>query len=119
MSATPLEVGHRMSDNDRLVLDSSFATWVAGRGAGLPEHLDPFTYYVVEQFLKPYDPNDDDIIYGITDGPDDGGVDAIYFILNRSGFVRDDTAVNFRDVTKVRIVIFQVKTGNEGFKTNE
>ena len=128
MSLSPLQivggsavwkVGAIMSDNDRILLDANFKNWLEGRGAGLTKSIAPFTYYVLEQFLKPYDPNDDDIAYGITDGPNDGGVDAIYFLINRSTFVQDDTNVDSRSITKIRIIIIQLKGAEEGFKYNE
>lgn len=108
-----------MSENDRTFLEANFQNWKDSRGEGLKTKIDPFIYYVAEQYLKPYDPNDEDIAYGLTDGPNDGGVDAIYFVLNRSTFVRDDTPVDRRNATKVRILIFQVKTGADGFKMTE
>jgi hypothetical protein len=108
-----------MSQNDLVFLDSNFKNWNEGRGAGLKKGIDPFVYYSVEQFLKPYDSNDEDIAYDITDGPNDGGIDAIYFIVNRSTFVRDDTVIDHRGVARVRILLFNVKGGNEGFRMIE
>ena len=86
-----------MSQNDLVFLDSNFKNWKESRGVELRKGFDPFVYYAVEQFLKPYDPSDEDIAYGITDGANDGGVDAAYFVVNRSTFVHDDTVLDPRN----------------------
>jgi hypothetical protein len=108
-----------MSQNDLVFLEANFKNWKESRGVDLRKGLDPFVYYAIEQFLKPYDLSDEDIAYGITDGPNDGGVDAAYFIVNRSTFVRDDTTLDPRNVSKVKLILFQVKSGNEGFRQIE
>jgi len=118
MLRLPQEVG-KMSANDLVFLDSNFKNWNESRGSELKKGIDPFVYYSVEQFLKPYDASDEDIASGVTDGANDGGVDAIYFILNRSTFVRDDTAFDHKGVLRAKIVIFTIKSGNEGFRQNE
>ena len=66
-----------MSANDVVVLKANFNDWKQ-RAAGL-RGIDPWLYYTVEQFIKPYALDDDEIEYGITDGSNDGGADAIYF----------------------------------------
>ena len=78
-----------MGQNDVIALSSNFENWKEERSVGLTD-VSPFTYYCVEHFLKPYDLGDEDILYGITDGPNDGGVDALYVITSRRLLVRDD-----------------------------
>ena len=95
-----------MSANDLIALDANYSEWRAGRGPDI-EH--PFAYYCVEQFLKPYAPTDEDIEYGITDGPNDGGVDGIYFLIDRDEFIRDDSNTSDRKPIKVSLLIFPSK----------
>lgn len=103
-----------MSQNDLIALESNFSNWTAERGAGLTS-VDPFVYYCVEHFLKAFHLNDEDIIYGITDGPNDGGVDAIYFVVDRRNLVRDDTTFESTEASKINLVIIQVES-TDGFK---
>lgn len=53
-------------------------------------------------FLSRVTRNDEDILYGITDRANDGGVDAIHFVVNRSDFFRTkDSADGFKMNGKV------------------
>ncbi len=106
-----------MSYNDQVTLEASFENWKQERAAGLT--VDPFLYYCVEQFMKPFDLSDEEINYGITDGSDDGGVDAIYFLINRAMLVRDDSDVDHKNTSTAHLIIIQVKGGKDGFKVNE
>ena len=105
-----------MSSNDIIVLNAHYKNWLKSHAAGIDA---PFVYYCAEQFLKPHDPTDEDIQYGITDGPNDGGVDAIYFIADRHEFIRDDTEFDQRKPTKARLLIMQTKESETGFKMTE
>ena len=106
-----------MSANDLIALGANYDEWLEERG---PEIEHPFVYYCVEQFLKPYVPTDEDIEYGITDGPNDGGVDGIYFLIDRDEFIRDDSNTSGRKPIKVSLLIFQVKSGpGSGFQMTE
>jgi len=106
-----------MSQNDLIHLESNFRNWQESRGVDLAD-VDPLVYYCVEQFLKPFDLNDEEISYGIVDGGMDGGVDAIYFIVNRDILVRDDVEIEPKSVTRVRLVVMQVKSSG-GFSPIE
>ncbi len=72
-----------MSQNDLIHLNANFKNWQESRGTDLPD-VDPFVYYSVEQFLKPFDLNDDEILHGIVDGPND---DKIERVLPKHGWV--------------------------------
>lgn len=109
--------GANMSLNDILALEANFSNWVSERAVGLKKNIDPFVYYCVEQFVKPFELSDEEILYGIVDGPNDGGVDAIYFLVNRI-LVREDTVLETRGESKVNLVIIQVKSSN-GFSPLE
>lgn len=106
-----------MSQNDVIALDANFGNWVTERGAGLTS-VDRFVYYCAEQFLKPFHLSYEDIMYGITDGPNDGGVDAVYFLVNRRELVRDDAAFEHTAVSKANLLIMQVKS-SDGFRMTE
>ena len=105
-----------MAPNDLLVLVASYKNWRENRAGGIEN---PFVYYCAEQFLKPYDPTDEDILDGITDGTNDGGVDAVYFIVDHNEFIHDDTETDNRKPSKARLVILQVKETEAGFKMTE
>jgi hypothetical protein len=70
-----------MSHNDVLHLEAHFSNWKNSRGVGLVE-TDPFLYYALDQLLKPYNLEDEEIRYGIVDKGNDGGVDALYLFAN-------------------------------------
>lgn len=105
-----------MGQNDILALEANFTNWVNERAAGL-KNIDPFLYYCVENYMKPFDLTDDEIQFGITDGGNDGGVDAIYFLVGKK-LVRDDTDLDPKRTSKVRLVIMQVKQSG-GFSPTE
>lgn len=105
-----------MASNASIVLKAHYDSWFSDRADGLDA---PFVYYCAEQFLKPYDPTDEDIQHGITDGHSDGGVDAIYFIINRNDFVRDDVELGQTKPTMARLVIMQAKEARAGFGVME
>src|SRR3712207_2319946 len=62
-----------MGYNDLVALNANFENWKQDRAQGLI--VDPFLFYCVEQFVKPFDLSDEEILDGITDGSHDGGVD--------------------------------------------
>ncbi len=66
-----------MSANDAILLKAHFESWTK-RADDLP-NIGPSLYYCVEQLVKPYALDDEEIRFGITDGGNDGGADAIFF----------------------------------------
>lgn len=105
-----------MSANDAIVLQTNFQAWKA-RALDL-KGIDPWLYYCVEQFVKPLSLDDDEIQYGITDGGNDGGADGIYFLVNQRQLVEEDTELEAKGVSKIRIIFLQIKTSG-GFKPTE
>ena len=79
--------------------------------------VDPFEYCCVDQFLKPFGLADDELRFGLVGGGNDGGVDAIYFLVNRR-LVQDDTDLDPRTAVKVNLLVIQVKQ-NQGFSPPE
>lgn len=106
-----------MAPNDLVALRANFARWKETRGSGLTG-INPFNYYCLEQFLKPYPSvNDKEIRAGAVDGPLDGGVDAFYFFANRK-YVFEDTPLDPDSDIKIDLVITQCKEG-DGFSPVE
>jgi hypothetical protein len=97
-----------MSQNDVIVLEANFEAWKP-RMAGV-EGVDPWLYYCVEQYMKSYSLSDDELQFGLVEGGDDGGADAIYFLVNHGALVQEDTELAPKSVSKIRLVFFQVKT---------
>jgi hypothetical protein len=104
-----------MSANDAIVLKANFEDWK--NAAGDLGTIDPWLYYCIEQFLKPYSLDDDEVRYGITDKGNDGGADGLYMLVNQGQLLRDDS-FDARYASKARIVILQVKTSG-GMKPTE
>ncbi len=107
-----------MSQNDILTLDSHYTTWQKTRGVDFDKTVTPFNFYCLEQFLKRYDLSDEEILHGIIDGQLDGGMDALYFLMDRE-LVRDDSAVNPKTTQTVELLLFQIKDRPSGFQPTE
>jgi hypothetical protein len=105
-----------MAKNDAIVLEAHFEDWKR-RTEGLGD-VDPWLYYCLEQYLKSYAIDDDDLESGITDGAGDGGVDGYYFLVNNRQLVTADTDVEPKTVSSVRLLFFQVKHSG-GMKPTE
>jgi hypothetical protein len=105
-----------MSSNDAIVLQANFADWKK-RADDLGK-VDPWLYYCLEQFLKPYALDDEETQFGITEGGNDGGTDAFYFLVNQRQLVTDETDLDAKAVSKVRLIFFQIKTSG-GIKPTE
>jgi hypothetical protein len=52
------------------------------------------------------------------DGPQDGGIDAFYFLINRE-LVREDSEIVPKTASTVNVVILQIKSGEVGFQPGE
>jgi len=98
-----------MATNDAIVLQTSFEDWKR-RTDGLDEEIDPWLYYCLEQYLKPYSIDDEDLDAGIIDGAGDGAVDGHYFLVNHRLLVTADTSIDPKTVSNIRLLFFQVKS---------
>ncbi|HXG34434.1 MAG TPA: AIPR family protein [Bryobacteraceae bacterium] len=85
------------------------------RNERAPDWREPdyFNWFVAEQVLKAYDPSSDEIKSGLVDGPDDGGIDGLYVLLE-GGFISEDP--DFQESRKylprgatIEVIIFQAK----------
>jgi hypothetical protein len=70
-----------MAKNDVIIIDGILDDRVA---ECLPSNKrdEAFEYFSIEQILKDHNLNKDDILSGIIDGKDDGGIDGIYILIN-------------------------------------
>lgn len=118
IAASLQEAAPPMSQNDLIHLDAAYKNWVATRGQGLSEDIDPFLFYTLDQFLKPFDLTDEELLSGVTDGQLDGGIDALYFLVDRE-LVRDDTELDPKTAQSVDLILFNIKNRDEGFKPTE
>ena len=105
-----------MSANDAIVLKANFEAWKQ-RAIDL-KGVDHWLYYCVEQFVKPYTLDDEELRSCITDGGNDGGADAIFFLANQRSLVEEDTILEQKNVSKIRLMIVQCKHSG-GFKPTE
>jgi len=109
-----------MSNNEILQLDANFTDWKATSGAGLTG-VEPFLYYSVDHILKNYNLPVEDVKYGITDHPNDGGIDAFYILANRNTVVRDGLEIGKSGTDRLRIILFQSKSSESetGYKAED
>ena len=98
-----------MVTNDRIILDE-----VLKQGL---DDVDPntttssyFEYFTAEQVLKAFDLSVDEIEYGLVGNGGDGGIDAIFLLVN-GDIVQEDTDFSHlrRDIT-IDLVVLQSKT---------
>ena len=106
-----------MSKNDEIVLQANFKQWKGEQGTGL-NGFSPWLYYCVQQFVKPFMPDDEEIRDGITDGGNDGGADAIFIVANQRQILSQTASVDEKSISKIRVIFIQVKESG-GFKPTE
>lgn len=101
----PLRV-QPMSEIDKMALEALFQNWKKERA---PDESDneAFERFTIEQILKDADLSDEDIDSGLFGGEDDGGVDAMYFFINRL-LIQDETDVPDPALT-AELVVIQAK----------
>jgi hypothetical protein len=100
-----------MSVLDVQALETNFENWRKERVPHLPIS-EAFERYAVEHVLKDADLSDDEIDSGLFGGADDGGVDAMYFFVNRV-LMRQDSDVPDPAIT-ANLTIIQAKN-EKGF----
>jgi AIPR protein len=92
-----------MSDLDIRALEANFEVWKRERAPHLPNDK-AFERYCAEQLLKHNDLSDEEIESGLLGGSDDGGIDAVYFFINRT-LILDETEVPEPAITASLILI--------------
>ncbi len=103
-----------MPHNDVLALDANFEGWKKNRFPSPQKGDQPFLYYCVETFSRAFDLGDSELKSGIVDGGGDGGVDAFYILANGE-LVDSETELDPSDPPEFKLIVMQVKGGNEGF----
>jgi hypothetical protein len=104
-----------MSSNEIIALDAKLRQAHDVRAPDLPED-EFFEIFSAGQVLKDFDLTDEDIESGQVGGENDGGLDSVYFLVNRQ-LVMDDTDINPKTVAKVSIFFIQAtreQSFNEG-----
>jgi len=101
-----------MGANDVLALSANFTQWQSSRMRGLKD-VNAFEYYCAENFLKGFGVSDEEILSGLVGGHQNGGIDGMYFFVNRR-FVEEETEIDAKTVTKLNLVIIQAKE-KDGF----
>ena len=99
-----------MSQWDIKALEANFEGFRTDRYPSLPV-ADAFERFAVRQILKDEDLSDDEIESGIFAGGDDGGVDGMYFFVNRQ-LIQDETDLPEEALTaSLTIVQAKFETG--------
>ena len=104
------------SGNEIIALDASLEQAYKERASDMPEG-EFFEVFAAEQILKDFDLTDEEIASGQVGGKNDGGLDSVYFLVNRKQLVVEDTEINPKMVTKADIFFIQAtreQSFNEG-----
>ncbi|HEX8901571.1 AIPR family protein [Vitreimonas sp.] len=78
-------------------------------GGGALTDGDAFEYFCAETVLKPFALSFDEIDKGIVDGKNDGGIDGVFFFVNRSLIAIDTELDTFKSPVTVDLFIIQSK----------
>jgi hypothetical protein len=100
-----------MPSNDYILLESTLSLAKKDSGTNLPES-DYFEAFVCEQILKDVDVSNDELLEGIIDGGDDGGVDAFYALVNGELLDADTELDQFPRNSQIELYIIQAKQGD-------
>lgn len=104
-----------MSANEIIALDAKLKLVREERAPDSPEDVF-FEIFAAEQILKDFDLTDEEIEAGQVGGENDGGLDSIYFFVNRQ-LMMDDTDINPKTVTRADIFFIQA-TREQSFSEN-
>jgi len=103
-----------MSGNQQLVLEANFTTWKQNRAAELSKEFNAFEYYCLENYLRDWVDSDEELQSGMVGGSKDGGIDALYFFVNRELVMDSTSVIDPTTVMKTALLLFQIKEG-DGF----
>ena len=94
-----------MPPNDLIALNAKLSeTWQ--ERAPDSNESEFFELFAAEQALKDFYPTDEEVEIGQVGGENDGGIDSLYFLINRQ-FQVDDAEINPKTVTRADLVLIQ------------
>jgi len=88
-SPTPQSIHVIMAKNDVILIDNILQERVS-ENIPSSEQSEVFEFFSAEQILKDYDLTSEEILNGVVDGKDDGGIDSFYVFVN--GILLSDLA---------------------------
>ena len=97
-----------MAKNDLTLLDSILDDYILNNNPSKkPDEV--FEYFSIEQVLKDYAFCKEELLQGVVDGRNDGGIDAIYIIVN--GHIADSIPPDFwpKSNAELEVYIFTCK----------
>ncbi len=100
-----------MSTNDQIILDQILEEQRSAQISGASKS-EFFEIYSAEQVLKDYDLSMDEIEYGLVGGTQDGGLDAIYTLVNGELVQEDFDYTYLKKNLIIDVVVIQSKTSN-------
>ena len=74
-----------------------------------------FLFYTADRILQDHDLSPSQINFGLTDGPNDGGVDGFYLFINEHLVQEDDDYQDIENDANIDLLIFQ-STTRKGFE---
>ena len=97
-----------MAKNDRLLIDGIIDDRIA---AHLPSDKrdEAFEYFAFEQILKDHDLSRDEILHGVVDGRQDGGIDGFFILVNGHLLQDPESFVWPRSSSELRLVVVTCK----------
>ena len=103
-----------MGANQQAALEAILSTWKTDRAVGLPASINAFEYFCLEHYSRDWIDSDEELQSGLVGGSGDGGVDAMYFFVNRELVTETSLPIDPKTVLKTTLLLFQVKEG-DGF----
>jgi len=105
---SPLTELVRVTMSDDVLIKSILNKNKVRYGTNLND-ADAFEYFCAETVLKKFALTFDDIDKGVVDGKNDGGIDSVYFFVNRSLIAIDTEMDTFKSPVVVDLFIIQSK----------
>lgn len=96
-----------MAKNDGLLIDSILENVNYGGDIGTK-----FEYFAIKEILKNFDLSEEELIDGIVDSGDDGGLDGIYYFVNDK-YVTDFNNIDPKSALKFDLYILTCKHGEK------
>jgi len=100
-----------MGKQDLESVQNEYNDWKLHRASGLPGGMDPFEVFSAELLLKDYGLSDADILSGIVGKSQDGGCDALFFLLSGKCVRREDPIPDQSGLT-AHLIFMQAKQGS-------